>query len=270
MPDACSDSTTPAETVQERFGALDRLYGRGAVARLARAHVCVVGLGGVGSWAVEALARSAVGRLTLVDYDTVAASNMNRQLPALTSTLGEKKHAVLARRVAEINPHCACETVDDYLTLDNVRELMDPARGYDYVIDAMDSIKFKAGLIYCCRRNRIRIITTGAAGGLTDPTAVAIRDLTRVRHDPLAARVRAKLRDDYGWTRNPRRYFGVECVFSDQQQVYPRADGTVGPEKPGIRGVHLDCRLGYGSAMFVTAAFGLAAAGRVVNRLAAG
>ncbi len=250
-----------------RFGGIARLYGKQGAATLAASHVCVVGLGGVGSWAVEALARSAIGEITLIDYDTVSEGNINRQLPALTETLGEKKHAVLAQRIHGINPRCRVNIVDDFLTLDNLRELISPERGYAHVIDAIDSIKFKAALIYCCKRNRIPVVTTGAAGGLTDPLMIKVKDLNRTWNDPLAAKVRKALRDDYGFTRNPKRYFGVECVFSSQQQVYPRDDGSVGHEKPGIHGVHLDCRFGYGAATQVTGTFGFVAVSRVIRKL---
>ncbi|MGD8998994.1 MAG: tRNA threonylcarbamoyladenosine dehydratase, partial [Granulosicoccaceae bacterium] len=237
----------------QRFAGIGRLYGAQQLAHIRDMHVAVVGLGGVGSWAVEALARSGVGAITLIDFDTVAASNMNRQLPALDSTLGEKKHAVLAQRVHDINPDCSVTCIDDFINMDNLRDYLDPARGYSYVIDAIDSIKFKAAMIYSCKRSKIPIITTGAAGGLTDPTMIAVRDLNKTENDPLAARVRSTLRGQYGYTRNPGRYFGIECIYSLEQQRYPKEDGSVGFEKPGIHGVHLDCRLGYGAATFVTA-----------------
>lgn len=249
-----------------RFAGIGRLYGADAMATIRAMHVAVIGLGGVGSWAVEALVRSGVGNLTLIDYDTVAISNINRQLAALGTTLGEKKHAVLAQRVRDINPVCNVHCIDDFINMDNLRDYLDPARGYDYVIDAIDSIKFKAAMIYSCRRSKIPIITTGAAGGLTDPTQVRIRDLNKTENDPLAAKVRARLRSDYGYTRNTSRYFGVECVYSSQQQRYPKPDGSVGYEKPGIHGVHLDCNMGYGAATFVTAMFGFTAVARILDK----
>ncbi len=253
-------------TYSKRFAGIARLYGTDALPILQAMHVCVVGLGGVGSWAVEALARSGVGTLTLIDFDTVAESNTNRQLHALTETLGEKKHAVLARRIHGINPECTVHIIDDFINMETLKEYLSPTRGYSYVIDAIDSITFKAAMVYSCKRSKIPVISTGGAGGLTDPTAITIRDLSRTEHDPLAAKVRSMLRDKYNWTRNPRRYFGVECVYSTQQQAYPKADGSVGLEKPGIHGVHLDCHMGYGSASFVTGAFGFAAAARVIER----
>ena len=252
------------DSYNERFGGVRRLYGEADFARLRRLHLCVVGLGGVGSWAVEALARSGVGRLTLIDHDDISPSNVNRQLHSLTDTLGRSKVEVMAERVGQINPECRVEVVDDFLTSRNLWELL--PLGYDQVIDAIDSIRFKADMIYFCKRNRIPLITTGGAGGLTDPTAIRIADLTRTWNDALAAKVRSRLRAEYGWTRNPTRRFAVECVFSTEQPVYPRPDGSVGTAKPGIHGVHLDCEMGYGSSVAVTAGFGFTAASRALER----
>lgn len=251
---------------KERFGGIQRLYGTQAAGLIENLHICVVGLGGVGSWAVESLARTGIGAITMIDYDTVSESNINRQLPALTSTLLEKKHAVLEKRIEEINPHCKVTVIDDFLTLENIENYLHGDRRYDYVIDAIDSIKFKAAMIYHCRRNKLPIITTGGAGGLTDPAAVMVRDLSKTFNDPLASKVRSRLRNDYGFSRNSKRSFGVECVFSSQQPVYPKADGSVSKEKPGIHGISLDCRLGYGSAAFVTASFANLAVSRVIEK----
>lgn len=250
----------------QRFGGIARLYGREAADIIRSLHVCVVGIGGVGSWAAEALARTGVGTITLIDHDEICTTNVNRQLHALTGTLGKKKTEVMAERLQQINPHGTCRVVDDFLTRDNYRDLLAPERGYDYVIDAIDSILFKALLIYTCRRNKIPVITTGGAGGLTDPTMIQVKDLSKTYNDPLAAKVRARLRDEFNFPRDPKKSFGVECVFSSQQQLYPKEDGSVGHEKPGIHGVHLDCRLGYGSAGFVTGSFAFAAVSRVVQK----
>lgn len=138
--------------------------------------------------------------------------------------------------------------------------------GYDYVVDALDSIKFKSNMIAYCKRNKISIIATGGAGGLTDPSMIHVADLSKTFNDPLAAKVRSRLRGEFNFSRNPKRSFGVECIFSSQQQVYPKDDGSVSHEKPGIHGVSLDCRFGYGSATFVTASFGFMAASRVINK----
>lgn len=250
----------------QRFGSLARLYGDAAVEHLRGLHVCVVGLGGVGSWAVEALARTGIGAVTLIDHDTVCPTNVNRQLHALTDNLDRKKVTVMAERVHGINPDCRIEAIDDFITMENMADYLARERNYDYVIDAVDSIKFKAAMIYRCKRSKIPIITTGGAGGLTDPTQIQVRDLSRTYNDPLAAKVRSRLRSEFGFSKKPQRHFGIECVFSGQQQVYPRGDGTVGHQKPGIHGVSLDCRFGYGSVSFVTASFGFVAVSRVVHK----
>ena len=249
-----------------RFASLQRLYGSAALPVLQQMHVCVVGLGGVGSWAVEALARNGVGAITLIDFDEVALSNINRQLPALSETVGEKKWAVLERRINGINPGCRVQAIDDFLTERNLEEYLAASQGYDYVIDAIDSIKFKSAMISHCCRNKLPIITVGGAGGVIDPGMIHVADLSRTYNDPLAAKVRNQLRSRYGFSRNPRRSFRVECVFSSEQKRYPKPDGTVSHEKPGIHGVSLDCRFGYGSSCFVTASFGFMAASRVVNK----
>lgn len=249
-----------------RFGGIQRLYGHDAAAVIRTMHVCIVGLGGVGSWVVETLARTGVGQLTLIDYDTVSKSNINRQLAALDDTDGEKKSAVLKRRVTGINPYCDCQIIDDFLTMENLNELLSIDQHYDYVVDAIDSIKFKSAMIYHCRRNKIPIVTTGGAGGLTDPLAIQVKDLSSTYNDPLAAKVRSQLRNEYHFPRNAKRGFRVECVFSSQQPVYPKPDGTISHEKPGIHGISLDCSMGYGSATAVTATFGNVAASRVINK----
>ncbi len=261
-----SEQIPENDTYHERFASLGRLYGTAAIPILQQMNICVVGLGGVGSWVVEALARNGVGAITLIDFDEVSLSNINRQLPALTETVGEKKWAVLQQRIHSINPACRVTIVDDFVTDRNVRQLLSPEAGFDYVIDAIDSIKFKAEIIHQCKRNKIAIITIGGAGGVTDPTQIEIADLVRVTNDPLAAKVRHQLRSQHNFSQNPSRTFRVECVFTREQKRYPKEDGTIGYQKPGIHGVSLDCRFGYGSAAYVTASFGFAAAARVVNR----
>lgn len=250
----------------QRFAGIARLYGTEAAQWITEMNVCVVGMGGVGSWAVEALARTGVGAITLIDYDEICASNINRQVLALDSVVGQKKTLAMQQRIQDINPACRVTIIDDYITDRNLFDHLPPEKPYDYVIDAIDSIKFKAALIYHCKRNKMPVITTGAGGGLTDPTQIQVRDLSRTFNDPLAAKVRAELRARHGFSRNTKRYFGVECVFSTQQQVYPKADGSVGQQKPGIHGVHLDCSMGYGSATFVTGSMGFVAVSRAIEK----
>ena len=254
------------DSYSQRFDGIRRLYGHEKFELLPSLHICVIGLGGVGSWAVEALVRTGVGRLTLIDDDTISLSNMNRQLHTLTSTVDEPKVESLKARCLDINPECLIDGVRDFITMKTLGQYLAPENGYDYVIDAIDSIKFKSAMVAHCKRHKIPLIMTGGAGGLTDPTMIQIVDLTKTYNDPLAAKVRNQLRSDYGFSRNPKRRFGVECVFSSQQQFYPKDDGTVSHQKPGIHGVSLDCRFGYGSATQVTASFGNFAAARAIDK----
>ncbi|MBT8120521.1 MAG: tRNA threonylcarbamoyladenosine dehydratase [Gammaproteobacteria bacterium] len=252
---------------EERFGSLARLYGAKDLEKIQQANICVVGIGGVGSWVVEALARSGVQRLTLIDGDDISRSNMNRQCHTLESTIGEMKTEVMKQRVLDINPQCQVQTVARYLDDDNIFELLlpDTATPFDCVIDAIDRIKYKALMIYFCKRNKLPVVTTGGAGGLTDPAQVGIKDLTRTWNDPLAASVRLSLRQQHNFTRNPKRSFGVPCVFSTQQQRYPDKDGCVGYQKPGVAGLSLDCSFGYGSSVAVTATFGFVASAKAIE-----
>ena len=252
----------------QRFGGIQRLYGIQKAQMLPELHICIIGIGGVGSWAVEALARSGVGKLTLIDHDDIALTNINRQIHTLDSTLEQPKVNAMQERVKQINPHCQCHIIDDLLTENNLDKYIpkEPKEKFDYVIDAIDSVKQKSALIYYCKRNKIPIITTGGAGGLIDPTSIEIADLSKTYNDPLAAKVRSQLRYRYNFTRNPKRRFGIECVYSTEQQVYPKADGSVCQEKPGVKGVTLDCNFGYGSSSCVTSVFGFVAAARAIEK----
>jgi tRNA A37 threonylcarbamoyladenosine dehydratase len=246
---------------ERRFGGISRLYGNSALSELAASGVCVVGVGGVGSWAVEAFARSAVGHITLIDLDHVAESNINRQLPAIETELGRAKVQVLRERIALINPACRVETIEDFLTVDNLEGMI--AAEHHWVIDCIDSFRIKAALIAFCRRRRQSIITVGGAGGQRDSTRVRVGDLRKTEQDPLLARTRRLLRQDYGFPGNPKRRFNVPCVWSDEPQVAPADACETGPEGS------LNCA-GFGACMPVTAAFGLAAAGYVVSKIVDG
>ena len=254
--------------ITRRFGGISRLYGDRGLQQLQQAHVCVLGIGGVGSWAAEALARSAVGRLTLVDLDHVAESNINRQLHALTDTLGAAKVDVMATRIHAINPDCRVTAVEEFITIDNMSSLLDG--GYDYIIDCVDGFRIKARLIAHCKRNRLKLITVGGAGGQRDPTRIRVADLSRTEHDALFSKTRRLLRSDYGFTSNPRRRFDIPCVYSTEQPLFPDAAGGVSQAKPDSSSVGgLSCAGGLGSVMPVTAGFGLAAAAHVLDKLAA-
>jgi tRNA A37 threonylcarbamoyladenosine dehydratase len=249
-----------------RFGGIARLYGAAALTRFRAAHVCVVGVGGVGSWVVEALARSAIGRITMIDLDNLAESNINRQIHALTDTLGQAKVTALAQRVAQINPYCQVTEIEDFLTADNLDEMIG-AHHYDYIIDAIDNVRAKTALIAYCRRNGLKLVTIGGAGGQIDPTRIAVLDLCRTEQEPLLAKVRKRLRAEHGFPRGTKNKFGIDAVFSTEPLRIPEAEGAceIGDEEPGITG--LNCA-GYGSAMVVTASFGLVAAAHVLRKLA--
>jgi tRNA A37 threonylcarbamoyladenosine dehydratase len=255
------------DELQARFGGIDRLYGTGTLAILARAHVAVVGVGGVGSWAAEAMVRSGLGRITLIDADDICLSNTNRQVMALDGQYGRSKVEVLAERLRAINPALQVAAVPRFVTPDTVGELL--GGGFDYVLDACDAFRVKVESIYWCRRNRVPILTIGAAGGRTDPRRITVRDLAKTEKDFLLAMVRRKLRDDYDWTRNPKRYFGVAAVYSTEQPQWPQSDGSVSCAKPeGIEeAARLDCGGGLGAAMHVTAGFAMVAVSELIPRL---
>lgn len=262
-----SGSAAVQDDYDTRFAGIRRLYGQRAAEQFRRAHVVVVGVGGVGSWTVEALARSGIGKLTLIDLDDVCVSNVNRQLHALDSTIGRPKVEVLAERCRAIHPGIEVVADTAFVTPANLAKRI-PGDA-DQLVDAIDSVVAKAALIAWCKRRKLPIVVTGAAGGQTDPTRIRVADLTRTEHDPLLAKVRARLRRDFGFSRNPRRRFSVECVYSDEQLVYPGSDGEVCFQKPANgEAMRLDCASGFGAATFVTGSFGFTAAARVLARLA--
>lgn len=251
-----------------RFAGIDRLYGAGSIARLATRHVLVVGLGGVGSWVVEALVRSAVGRLTLIDADDLCVSNTNRQLPALAGQYGRGKAEAMAERCRAINPEVAVEVVPSFLTPANLDTLL--GGDHDLVVDACDSFRTKVEAIAWCRRRKRPILTVGAAGGRTDPTLVRIRDLSRTEHDAMLALIRKKLRGEFNFPKNPQRYFGVPAVYSLENVKYPQADGSVcglRPQMGADAALKLDCGAGLGAATHITGAFAFAAAGKALELL---
>ncbi|KGQ69501.1 tRNA cyclic N6-threonylcarbamoyladenosine(37) synthase TcdA [Chelonobacter oris] len=247
------------DNYERRFGGIARLYGQHALPILSGAHVCVVGIGGVGSWAAEALARSGIGKITLIDMDDICVTNINRQIHALSGEIGALKTAVMAQRIQQINPQCEVSVIDDFLTLDNIADYIQPH--FDYVIDAIDSVKVKAALIAYCKRHKIRLITIGGAGGQTDPTRIQIADLSRTVQDPLAAKVRSLLRKQYRFSQNPKRKFGVDCVFSTQPLIFPQTEGDC------QLSATMNCANGFGAATMVTATFGFFAVARVLEKL---
>ncbi|MEO5343613.1 MAG: tRNA threonylcarbamoyladenosine dehydratase [Gammaproteobacteria bacterium SHHR-1] len=246
-----------AESGQERrFAGVARLYGQTAVQGFASAHVCVVGVGGVGSWAVEALARSGIGQLSLIDADHLVESNINRQLQALDTTLGMAKTQALGQRIGQINPQARVHSLEQMLSEENLSALL--PGDCDYLLDCIDNFRVKAALIHHCKRRKLPLLTLGGAGGKRDPGLIRLADLSRTEHDPLLAKTRKQLRQGYGFSSNPKRRFGVPCIYSQEQsrpsQGCPQSDAS------------LNCS-GFGSSMAVTASFGLFAAAQVLKYL---
>jgi tRNA threonylcarbamoyladenosine dehydratase len=246
-----------------RFGGIGRLMSPDGLQKLRRSHVCVVGIGGVGSWAVEALARSGIGELTLIDLDEVCVSNVNRQLHALDGEVGKAKVEVMANRVRAIHPESAVHPLQTFFTPSNAQEIL--AAKFDYVLDAIDSPARKCELIAQCRSRGIPIVTTGAAGGRRDPTAIRVVDLAFSAHDRLLQEVRKRLRQRHGFPR--RAPFDVDCVYSPEPVVYPNKHGGNCARPAKSSELKLDCNSGYGTAAFVTGTFGFVAAALIVRKL---
>jgi len=250
----------------DRFSGIARLYGIEAVNAFKTCRVSIIGIGGVGSWIAEALARTGFEHITLVDMDDICVTNTNRQIHTQVNTVGELKVEAMASRLRAINPDIQVNPVMDFLTKDNLDTLLVDT---DFVIDAIDSVKVKAALIAWCKRRKIPVVTTGAAGGQTDPTQITVGDINKTFNDPLAKKVRSLLRREYGFSRNAKRTYGVPCIFSTEQLKYPQPDGTVCQQKSFEEGaVKLDCSGGFGAATMVTATFGFVAASYVAQKLA--
>lgn len=255
---------------ERRFGGLERLYGARGVAQLNQAHVAVAGIGGVGSWCVEALARSGVGALTLIDLDQVAESNINRQLHALTATLGQAKVEAMGARVHGINPACRLNLVDDFVTPENVREIL-PA-DMTVLIDCTDQVSAKIAMILACRERARHVVVCGGAGGKTDSLSLRASDLSGALNDALLAKLRNTLRRQHGYpkasdhagkVRKRVPKMGVRTLWFDQPARLPDAWLEAAD---GIAPQGLSCA-GYGSAVTVTAAMGMAAANEAVQYL---
>jgi tRNA A37 threonylcarbamoyladenosine dehydratase len=251
---------------ETRFGGIARLYGRAGLERLRAAHVCVIGIGGVGTWAAEALARSGVGALTLVDLDEVCVTNINRQLHALTETVGRSKVEVMAERIRAINPDCRVTAEQKFFNEQTAEELL--ASKYDFALDAIDNLPNKVLLLVRCREKKLPVIACGGAGGRRELTSVRTGDLSKASHDKLLSEVRRRLRKEHQFP-GENSVMGIECVYSVEKTYFPQADGSVCEMRNDTEaGARLNCNGGLGSATFVTGAFGFAAAGLVVRKLA--
>lgn len=242
-------SDEDSEQYERRFKGTQTLYGNSAVDTFSTAHVYVIGVGGVGSWAAEALARTAVGHITLIDLDVLVASNVNRQLPALDSTFGQSKIGAMAARIREINPKVTLHLVDDFLTTDNVATLL-PSRaqakmaaqtGPIVILDCVDDMNAKLAIALHCRFNKLKLVCAGGAGGKIDPSKITVGDLRDSYQDPLLAKLRSKLRHEKGINSALKEKFGIKCVYSTEPPRVDKSCQTGG----------LQCG-GYGSAVVVT------------------
>lgn len=251
---------------QQRFSGIARLYGTDTFARLAGTHVAVIGIGGVGSWAVEALARSGIGKLTLVDLDSICITNTNRQLHAVTGEIGKEKVLSMAERCQSINPDIEVNQEIDFFTDQTSDEILE--RGFDVVVDAIDSLRHKCLLISRCRDRQIPLVVCGGAGGKSDPTAVSRADLAFATNDRLLKMVRKRLRREFDFPPEAsRKPFGLPAVFSTENARFPWSDGRVCEVPEPGSALQLDCESGFGTATQVTGTFGFAAAAEVIRTL---
>jgi tRNA A37 threonylcarbamoyladenosine dehydratase len=259
------------DSLPHRFGGIARLYGLAALERFLTARVAVIGVGGVGSWAVESLARSGIGNLTLVDLDEICLTNVNRQLHAMDGQIGRQKTEAMADRARAIHPAAAVTIVPKFFTALSAEEIL--AEGFDAVIDAIDTTNHKALLLAACRARGIFTVTCGGAGGRRDPTRIRVTDLAYSGKDPLLHQLRRSLRHDHGFPKTPMgrepEPLGIDAVFTDEPPVFLQCDGGVSEERPEAGGQRLGCAAGLGSVTHVTAVFGMIAAGRVLEHLAA-
>ena len=250
-----------------RFGGIARLYGIPALDVFGKSHVAVIGIGGGGSWAAEALARSGIGEITLFDLDDICVSNVNRQIHALNSSVGQMKTQAMAARLKDINPQLQVNAVHAFITPKNLDKYV--SANFDYIFDATDSVSAKTALIAYCSRNKIKLICSGGAGGQIDPTLIQIADLNKTIQDPLLAKVRNNLRRLHGFSRNPKRKYRIDCVFSTEQLRYQQNDGSVCFGRPtGSGPVKLDCASGFGSITHLTGTFAFVGVSQILKKLA--
>ncbi|MCP4009189.1 MAG: tRNA threonylcarbamoyladenosine dehydratase [Proteobacteria bacterium] len=260
-------ATNNKQDFTRRFSGIAKLYSNQGLERFQQSHVVVIGVGGVGSWAVESLARSGIGQLTLIDLDHLSESNINRQLPALSSTLGQAKVQALKNRISEINAECKVNCVEEFISTDNVPDLLGHLvnNPLALVIDCIDHAKTKAALIAWCRQQKLLVLTVGAAGSCVDPLRINIGDLSRTQNDGLLARTRKHLRQIHNYPRNLKRRFCVPAVYSDEKRLEIPDDQCEAGQPTAS---DLNCA-GYGSVVHVTATFGFIAAGKALEMLRA-
>lgn len=260
-------ATDPSTTSPDpRFGGIARLYGQPGLAAFQAAHVAIVGLGGVGSWVAEALARSGIGTLTLVDLDDICLTNLNRQIHALTGTVGQLKITAMAERLRAINPALAVHQIAAFYGESTADTFF--GTPYSLIVDAIDSVRQKSHLLATARLHQIPVLSIGGAGGRLDPGRIKVDDLSRSEGDRLLMLVRKQLRTRYGFPRQGKGKFRIPCVYSDEPPRFPWSDGRIcrirEPDSPG----GLNCEAGLGSATHVTASMGFFAAGLALKTLA--
>lgn len=259
-----------SESYYQRFSGIARLYGEQALTCFQQSSICVIGIGGVGSWAAESLARSGIGHITLIDMDDVCVTNTNRQIHALKSNIGKAKTDMMAERIKQINPECLVDCIDDFINANNVSEYLGTKEQprYHFIIDAIDSVRDKAALLAYCRRNKLKVITIGGAGGQKDPTQIQISDLAKTVQDPLVAKLRERLKSEYKLTKDSKGKYGIACVYSTEQLTYPTENGDVCLTKnQATSSKKMDCASGFGAITTVTATFGFVAVSYVLQRL---
>lgn len=253
----------------ERFSGIARLYGESSLTHFAQARVAVIGIGGVGSWVVEALARSGIGHVTLVDLDEICLTNINRQLHAMDGQIGRLKTSAMAERMRLIHPTISLTEKQTFYSEKNSEDIL--AEGFDVVIDAIDAVRHKCHLIAACRQRQIPIVTCGAAGGRRDPSKIAVADLAHTHQDALLLQTRKNLRSRFHFpkatTGKKAKKFGVTAVFSTEAPVFPQCDGSVSSQRPPDQDMRLNCASGYGTATPVTATFGMIAAAQALEIL---
>jgi len=271
MAESAVKYQSQSKAFRDRFSGVGRLFGSATLERIHDARAAVIGVGGVGSWAAEALARSGFGSISLIDLDDVCVSNINRQLHALDGNIGRSKVAVMAERMRRIQPECKVQEVEAFLTKSNVAELIATAgEQFDVVIDAIDDVDHKCVLIDHCYRHAVPLVVAGGAGGKSDPTSVRCDDIARATHDRLLKKVRRRLRQEFGFPDDgggPRSPYGIASVFSIEEARFPWSDGTVHDTAEPNNAVRLNCENGFGTASFVTGAFGFAAAAAAIRLL---
>lgn len=248
-----------------RFGGIVRVYGIKGMEQIRKARILIIGIGGVGSWVAEALARTGIGHMTLVDLDDVCVTNINRQIHALNGTVGKFKVDVMKERVNLINPFCEVDTKQCFFSPKNLDVIFD--KQYDFVVDACDDFTNKCHLIDYCRKHNINTVVMGGAGGKTDPLQIKISDMATSSNDRLLARLRKKLRQDFAFPRENEGDFGVWSVWSHERAVYPTADGCITHQPPGGLAKNMDCSEGFGSVSYVTGAFAFATASLVIREI---